>query len=172
MALFVPLILTPFAKRYNPTWAAYMPDLLWQVPSVILAVFVATRVILAPHWLDEEREAQIKDLEKRLENRYTRQAQCDKLADFIDKGESIRRLYAKPGTTPTADAKVWITEVRTYLQETLGRSRITQWEHVTGLPYIQFPKGMLTEDRKVYKTLSFRLVRLREMLEKLTSSMD
>jgi hypothetical protein len=119
-----------------------------------------------------EQEQEIKALTLQRENRFIRQARCDKLADFIDRGESLRRLYAKPGTLPTAEATVWITEVRTYLQETFGRARITQWEHERGLPYIQFPKGMRTEDRKVYKTLSFRLIRLHEMLDKLTNSME
>jgi hypothetical protein len=103
---------------------------------------------------------------------YCLAAQRRETAIFEGEPESVRRLYAKSGPIPTADAKVWINEVRTYLQETFGRSRVTQWEHDKGLPYIQFPKGMLTEDRKVYKTLSFRLIRLREMLDRLTSSMD
>jgi hypothetical protein len=103
---------------------------------------------------------------------YCLAAQRRETAIFEGEPESVRRLYAKSGPIPTADAKGWINEVRTYLQETFGRSHVTQWEHDKGLPYIQFPKGMLTEDRKVYKTLSFRLIRLRAMLERLTSSMD
>jgi hypothetical protein len=149
-----------------------MLSFIWELPFWIFGILSVVRLVLAPYWLAQEQEQKIKDLKLQQENRFIRQARCDKLADFIDRGESVRRLYASPGPLPTAEAEVWINEVRTYLQETFGRARITQWEHEKGLPYIQLPKGMLTGDRKVYKTLSFRLLRLRELLDRLTSSMD
>ena len=154
------------------TVGPHVTAIAWDVAFAVLCLLVLVRTFLVPYQMHQEQEQAIKDLTVQRETRFLRQARCDQLADFIDRGESIRRLYAKPGPIPTAEAEVWIKEVRTYLHETFGRARITQWEHEKGLPYLQVPKGMLTEDRKVYKTLSYRLLRLREMLDRLTSSMD
>jgi hypothetical protein len=146
--------------------------LAWDVAFAVLCLLVLVRALLVPYQMHQEQEQAIKDLTVQRETRFLRQARCDQLADFIDRGESIRRRYASPGPLPTAEALVWLKEVRTYLHETFGRARITQWEHEQGLPYLQVPKGMRTEDRQVYKTLSFRLTRLRELLDKLTDSMN
>jgi len=162
----------PAVEMYLLRWGPRVTALAWYVAFAVLCLLVLGRIFLVPYQMHTEQEQEIKNLTLQRENRFIRQARCDKLADFIDRGESIRRLYAKPGPIPTAEAEVWIKEVRTYLQETFGRARITQWEHEKGLPYIQVPKGMRTEDRKVYRTLSYRLLRLREMLDRLTSSMD
>lgn len=71
MAIVVPLVLTPFAKRFYPALEPYMPDLLWQVPSAALAIFFACRIFLAPRWLDEEQEQKTEALHKEQEQKIT-----------------------------------------------------------------------------------------------------
>jgi hypothetical protein len=186
-AIFVPLVLTPFAKWYYPPLEPYMPDLLWQIPPAVLVLFFAGRIFLTPGWLDQEREQEIENLKQQLYDRANRQAQCDTIVDLIDEGKRVQRFYATQGSTPTIDkAGAWLAEVSDYLRENFGRASVSQWENEDGLSLPESSQDKLraarilradqmvlpafffeSERAKINKTLSFRLIRLRELLARL-----
>lgn len=104
--------------------------------------------------------------------RARRREQTERIADFIEEGKRIQKLYRKPEGSLRNEVKVWLNRVRDYLQENFGRAVVTQWEDEEGLTPITAPSVMLLRDQKAFQVLSYRLTRLRELLTKLMDQQE
>lgn len=104
-----------------------MLNLTWEVPFGIFFGLSIARLFLAPYWLDQDREKEISDLKRKIDNlksyidhNASRHTQRETLARFITKGIEIRKTYETLEHQTLDAATNWDWEVCTYLRHTFG----------------------------------------------------
>jgi hypothetical protein len=148
---------------------------------------------------NEALKREVAEHEEQSNRAATRQAQREVIARFIEEGKRMQALFATINDSPPFDeAETWGTTVRDYIHNNFGLPEVVQWENESGLSFppsqeektiealaeradlsrriergAQLPLFSRpispSEQEKMYRMLSSRLIRLHELLARLQS---
>jgi hypothetical protein len=94
-----------------------------QITAIALALIVAIRLLLAPYWIWQDAQTELRQLQSKYHDDGTRMKIRNKLGQFINAGNHLLvNCMSSPSGVVSKNFEVWDSEVSDYLRINMGPS--------------------------------------------------